>query len=105
MLNAAGPPTPVPSYSSVHLNSAVATALVIGIPSLVVAIATYWLATRAHSESANATRVQIDAEAYSRARELYESAITSLREQVADLRAEVARLRDELADMRRRTRR
>jgi len=52
--------------------------------------------------------VQIDAEAYTRAKDLYESAIAALRQQVDDLRGEVAALRGQLdrvtAQLRRRAR-
>lgn len=84
---AAGPPP---------LNSAVITALVVGIPSVIVALAAYALSNRASRETATASHQQIDAGAYTRARELYESAIAELRNQVADLHTEMGRMRAEL---------
>ena len=91
-----------------HLNSAVVTGLIVGIPSTIIAVAAYFLSVRSDRDAASASRVQIDAEAYTRAKDLYESAIAALRQQVDDLRGEVAALRGQLdrvtAQLRRRAR-
>jgi septal ring factor EnvC (AmiA/AmiB activator) len=99
---------PIPNPSSTesgvnfHLNTALVTALVIGIPSVLIACGTYYLAIRAKRESAHTTKVAIDADAYKRAQALYESAIATLQEQVKNLTEELTRIREELADLRRR---
>lgn len=77
--------------ASAAVNAPLVTGLVIGIPSLIVAIGTYWLSTSAQRTTMQAHRGKVDAEAYIRARELYESAITELRAQAAELRTEVDR--------------
>lgn len=75
------------------LSDAVVASLAIGVPSLVVAVSTFWLATRAKRESMRNEHDKVDAEAYTRAKELYESAIAELRREAIDLREENARLR------------
>lgn len=87
--------------------SSAAVALIIGIPSLAVAVATYLFSTRAHRQQMAAAAIREDAAgltaeagAYVRARQIDESAIGELRRQVADLRAEIMQLRSDLADTR-----
>ena len=84
-----------------------ATTLIIGVPSLAVAIATYVFSTRAHRQQMEAAAAREDsagvtaeAGAYARARLIDESAIAELRRQVTDLRAEITQLRADLADTR-----
>ena len=77
--------------------------VLLGILVLVVGYTGYVSASRAtRSQSASAGKA-IDAAAYERARELYESAITtqgaSLRAQITDLSAEVTRLRLQGVDL------
>jgi uncharacterized protein involved in exopolysaccharide biosynthesis len=85
---------------SFHINSGLATALVIGIPSVTIAAYSYWLSLRAKREAALTQRSTVDAAAYERAKDLYESAIRELRNQVKDLHDGIARIRAELADTR-----
>ena len=105
---ASGPAPGLGTPGGVHLNSAVVTGLIVGIPSTIIAVAAYFLSVRSGRDAASASRVQIDAEAYTRAKDLYESAIAVLRQQVDDLRSEVAALRGQLdrvtAQLRRRAR-
>jgi predicted RNase H-like nuclease (RuvC/YqgF family) len=100
----AGPSSPASGSATISINSTLITALAIGIPSLIVAIGTYWLSTRARGESMDAYKHKVDAEAYTRAKDLYESAITALRKQAQDLRDELAEVRLEVEDMRRKLR-
>ena len=101
---ASGGPIPVPyqpgQSASIHLNSDLITALVIGIPATLVAIGSYWLSLRARRETADATSDQVDAAAYIRAKDLYESAISELRQQGTELRAEIGRLHEEIDELR-----
>ena len=105
---ASGPAPGLGTPGGVHLNSAVVTGLIVDIPSTIIAVAAYFLSVRSGRDAASASRVQIDAEAYTRAKDLYESAIAALRQQVDDLRGEVAALRGQLdrvtAQLRRRAR-
>ena len=107
-LLASGPAPGLGIPGGVHLNSADVTGLIVGIPSTIIAVAAYFLSVRSGRDAASASRVQIDAEAYTRAKDLYESAIAALRQQVDDLRSEVAALRGQLdrvtAQLRRRAR-
>jgi predicted RNase H-like nuclease (RuvC/YqgF family) len=95
------------------LSSAGATVM-IGIPSILVAAATYWLATRAHAETARqhaeserAAGTRADVEALTEGRKTYESVIRELREdndrlrrEITELRARVETLEAELAGLR-----
>ena len=78
------------------LNSTAST-LIVGIPSVVIAAASYAFAVRARRQSVEEASRKVDAEAYLRARDLYESSLAELRMQVTELREEVDRLKDELA--------
>lgn len=97
-------PSQVPSGGGMHVSTAVATVILISIPSVIIAISSYVLSVRAKRETARAASAQVDAEAYTRARILYESAIGTLRQELTDCRAENGRLTGELADSRRRQR-
>ena len=84
------------------LNSTVTT-LIIGVPSLAVATATYVFSTRAHRQQMqaaagreDAAHVTADAEAYAMAKTVWEASITELRQQLADARTELAQVREEL---------
>ena len=71
--------------------------LIIGVLGLIVAIATIWLSGHAARTQAGAAVKGVDAAAYDRARELYESAIDNLQEETRRLEAQVASLRAEVA--------
>ena len=72
----------------------------VGVPSVIVASASYIFATRAHREAMITERDKVGVAAFATASKVYESAIAELRRQVADLTAEVARLTAELAQVR-----
>ena len=81
----------------------VAATLIIGIPSVAIALATLWFSRRAHRQQMTAARVReyangitAEADAYTRARTIDESAITELRRQTDSLRAEVDHVTREL---------
>jgi predicted RNase H-like nuclease (RuvC/YqgF family) len=96
-------PTPVPIPTgpggagpvATHDESALIAGLVIGIPSVIIAIASYWAATRANRATEQATKEKVDAEAYTRAQGQYSSHIADLRQQVEDLRLERDRFKSE----------
>lgn len=71
----------------------VVTTLVVGVPSAAAAVASYIFSIHAHREAAATSKNKVDADAYLRAKELYESAIS-------ELRLEIERLKTELHDMR-----
>jgi phage shock protein A len=77
----------------VVIGSSVASTLAIGIPSVTVAVASYAFSAKANRAAAAANRDKVDADAYIRAKELYESTI-------AELRLEITRLKDDLHEMR-----
>lgn len=73
-----------------------------GVASLIAfVVATRAASTSRRLETAQVTynRAQVDAEAYDRAKSLYESAITLSRTEVADLREEIGRLKAELREV------
>jgi len=90
---ASGGPVPGTPGGGLRLNTALITALLIGIPSVLVAVGSYWLSLRARREQGEAQQQLVDAQAFSRAREVYESAIAELRQQLAELRQENRDLR------------
>ena len=74
--------------------------LAVGVPSVILAGASFFYGNRAHREEAEADEAQVDAGAYDRARALYESVIATTRQESADLRAEILRLRAEVDALR-----
>jgi predicted nucleic acid-binding Zn-ribbon protein len=84
-----------------NINASAVSTLVVGVPSVIVAAAAFVLSARARRQALAAASDKVDADAYLRAKDLYESAIASLRQEVADLHADVARLKDELVEVRR----
>jgi peptidoglycan hydrolase CwlO-like protein len=83
------------------MNSSVAIELLLGALTVVVGFVSYWSSTRAAKAQSLATQADIDADAYNRAKDIYESAIEALkgnvetvREQARMLEAEVKKLRD-----------
>ena len=85
------------------MSTALVVEIILGLLTAAIAGAAYFAATRANRAQSDATKMGVDAAAYSRARELYESAITaqgsSLRGQITDLSAEVTRLRLQGVDL------
>ncbi|HEY5959976.1 MAG TPA: hypothetical protein VIV60_25660 [Polyangiaceae bacterium] len=82
------------------MSESLITALLVGIPSVIIAFVAYLFSTRAQKLTAQTGQAGIDAAAYDRARVLYESAITQSRAEVADLREEIGRLKAELNEVR-----
>ena len=75
------------------------TTVAIGVVTAVIAFATFYLAARAARAQHQAVVKGVDAEAYDRARGLYESAIDNLQEETRRLEAQVASLRAEVAQV------
>ena len=61
---------------------------------VVVGLATFYLATRATRTQAKAAQTAVDADAYARAREIYEGALNTLRDELASTRVEMHELRE-----------
>lgn len=64
-----------------------------------VSAAAFLSASRARRATAEASKSAVDAGAYGRAKEIYDSAIDQLQASVAELRAEINRLRSQAADL------
>ena len=77
-----------------------ASALAIGIPSVTVAIASYAFSAKANRAAAEADRDKVDADAYIRAKELYESTIDELRQEIVRLKEDLRDVREQLAALR-----
>ena len=82
------------------INSSLVATLAVGLPSISLAAGSYVLATKATHATAMAQQHTVDAEAYERARESYDAALATVREDAAELRAEVSRLRAEIVELR-----
>jgi len=87
--------------------SSAVVSLLIGIPSLGIAAATFWFATRAHRQQMAAAQgredsaaITAEAGAYTRARVIDESTIAELRRQIDSLRTEVDHVTGELDEAR-----
>jgi predicted RNase H-like nuclease (RuvC/YqgF family) len=74
--------------------------VLLGILTAVIAYSAYRLASKANTAQSNATKTAVDAEAYKRARELYESAIKTVEAEADRLRTEVTSLHDEVGRLR-----
>jgi predicted nucleic acid-binding Zn-ribbon protein len=74
--------------------------VLLGLLTAAVAVAALFSATRANRAQSQAAAAAVDAGAYERAREIYESAIGSLKNQTTDLHTEVVSLRDEVTRLR-----
>ena len=70
------------------------TAVLAVVLPFVVGVATFYLATRATRAQAKAAQAAVDAEAYSRAREIYEGALNTLREELVSTRNEMHELKE-----------
>ena len=89
--------TPVPGTG---LNSNLITALVIGIPSVIIAVSTYWLAVRAKRESLRNERDRIIVGHAAETQRSWQAHIDDLQAQVHDLRAERDSLKAERDELR-----
>jgi len=74
--------------------------LFVGLITIVIGAATFWLATRASHEQAETGTRAVDAAAYTRAAEIYEGTIKTLSDEIARLRQEIKDLRAELMSSR-----
>ena len=72
------------------------TGLLVGLVTIIIGAATFWLATRASHEQAKVGTLAVDAAAYTRAAEIYEGTIKTLTDEISRLRTEMKDLRDEL---------
>lgn len=84
----------------------VAATLIIGVPSVLIALATLWFSRRAHRQQMAAAQVReaasgmaAESGAYARARIIDESVIAELRRQIDGLKVDLADVRTQLADV------
>lgn len=75
------------------MSSAVVIEILLGALASSIAVLSYISATKANREQAKVARLEVDAEAYTRAKEIYESALAALRQEVIDMRAETLNVR------------
>jgi predicted nucleic acid-binding Zn-ribbon protein len=88
------------------VSTSLAVEILLGLLTAAIATAAFFAATRANRAQAQAAETAVDAAAYQRAKEIYESAIGSLKDQTRDLhdqivnlQAEVSRVRTQSADL------
>jgi peptidoglycan hydrolase CwlO-like protein len=74
--------------------------ILLGLLTAAIAAAAFFAATRANRAQAQAASVAVDAEAYGRAKAIYEGAIEALRSQTADLHEQVGALSTEVDRLR-----
>ena len=75
--------------------------ILLALLSAAVGYASFRLSTKAGEAQDRATAVAVDAAAYDRAKELYESAIMTLRADLGNAREEIGRLNSEVSQLRR----
>jgi chromosome segregation ATPase len=68
--------------------------ILLGLMAAGVTSAAFFAATRANRAQSQSTQVSVDAAAYTRAKEIYEGALGTLRTEVESMRLEVTRLRE-----------
>jgi chromosome segregation ATPase len=73
------------------------TTIIVGIPTVILAAASYVFSRRVHQDAISANKYRVDSEAYIRAKELYESTISELRKDAAECHAEIERIKMEMA--------
>lgn len=96
-----GPTGPAGNFpAAVADRSALIAALVIGIPSIIIAVSTYWLAVRAKRESLRNERDRIIVEHAAETQRSWQAHIDDLQAQVNDLRAERDSLKAERDELR-----
>jgi hypothetical protein len=74
--------------------------ILLGLLTAAVAATAFLSASRANREQSKASSAAVDAAAYTRAREIYEGALGTLRVEVDGMRQEIGRLRDSNATLR-----
>lgn len=74
--------------------------IVLGALPFITAFAAFQLSTKSHKVQAESAAKAVDAEAFSRAKAIYEGAIGQLKAELAATRAELAEARAELAKVR-----
>lgn len=82
------------------MSAQVVVEIFLGLLTVMVAVATYLGAARAGKTQASTAIAQIEADAYNRARGIYEAAIDQLEEQVARLQTQVNGLEEEVTKLR-----
>lgn len=69
----------------------------LGLITVIIAFTSFWLATQATRARGKATAKAVDASAFARAREIYEGALDTLREELVACRSELATARNDLS--------
>jgi peptidoglycan hydrolase CwlO-like protein len=82
------------------VSASLAVEVLLGLLTAVVAIAAFFSAQKANRAQAKASTIAVDAEAYGRAKAIYEGAIQALQSQTADLHAQVEQLGTEVSRLR-----
>lgn len=82
------------------MSTSLAVEILLGLLTAAIATAAFFAATRANRAQAQAAETAVDAEAYKRAKEIYESAIGSLKDQTRDLHDQVVNLQTEVSRLR-----
>ncbi len=90
----------IAEQASTSTNLSFLTALS-GLIAAIVAASTFYMARRTTTQRESAAEKAVDADAYKRGVEIYESTIETLRNEVKDLRAEIRSLHDEISQLRR----
>ena len=76
------------------MSDALIVQILLGVLTIVIGVATYLSASRANQQQDRAATVAVDAAAYTRAREIYEGALGTLRVDVENMRIEIVAHRE-----------
>lgn len=74
--------------------------ILLGVITIAIGFTTFWLATKSTRIQSGAAVKAVDAEAFKRAKEIYESALDAVREELVETRSDLASARSELVDTR-----
>lgn len=76
------------------MSTALIVEILLGVLACIVGVVTFLAASNANRQQARATMTAVDAAAYQRAQQIYESALASLRIDLENMRDESQRLRE-----------
>jgi flagellar motility protein MotE (MotC chaperone) len=82
------------------MNSTIIIEILLGLLTVVMGVVTFVAASRTQRQQALSDKTAVDASAYKRAREIYESALETLREELSSTRSELLTARSDIISLR-----
>lgn len=82
------------------MSSTIIVEILLGLLTIIVGFVTFIAASRTQQQQHIAEKTSVDAAAYARAREIYESALQTLREELSSTRSELLTARGDIMSLR-----